>query len=494
MFQFENVLAKLKHDILTKVAILAKENKVNLEELKKIPYEIINGDIPKYRDNTNHEREVVLQRAKLAAGYLPNGIEAKELVDISKDKQILYVIKEACDRCPTKKFEVTDACRNCIAHKCQSVCRFDAISYINGRAHIDPEKCRECGMCKSVCPYDAIAEDMRPCKRACITGALSYNTEDLSSELDSQKCINCGECMAACPFGALEDRSQMVNVIYELEGSKDVFAIVAPAIEGQFKPSIKYGQVRNAIINIGFKDMVEVAFGADAVTVHESNELKERMENGDSYMTSSCCPAFVNYIEKFFPSEIKKISTTVSPMVATGRYIKSQFKDSIVVFVGPCTAKKNEALRDSVSDAIDYVLTFEELFAMFDAYNINVEKCNDEFEDKASVFGRGFGSSGGLTNAITNYIKNSNINLDFKPVKASGSIEIKKTMAVAKLKKVNGNFIEGMMCEGGCINGPSKIVNAKKSKNTFDKINNQSKIKNISDEKLKEYLNIKMER
>ena len=178
MFQFDNQLLKLKHEVLTRVAVLAKENKISKEEIEKIPYDMITGEIANYRDTVEHERDVVLERAKLAAGCMPSGKDAQKLVDIDEEKQILYVIKTACDRCPTKKFQVTDACRNCIAHKCESSCNFGAITYVDGRAYIDPDKCKECGMCNKACPYNAIAEDMRPCKKSCPTGALSYNAED----------------------------------------------------------------------------------------------------------------------------------------------------------------------------------------------------------------------------------------------------------------------------------------------------------------------------
>lgn len=242
---------------------------------------------------------------------------------------------------PNKEVQVTDACRNCIAHKCQSACNFGAITYVDGRAYIDPDKCKECGMCKKACPYDAVAEDMRPCKKSCPTGALSYNAEDLSAEITESKCVNCGACMSACPFGAIEDKSSLVKVINRLMDKEEkIYAVVAPAITGQFGPKTTYGQVKNAIKALGFEDMVEAACGADAVTVHESNEFVERMENGDSYMTNSCCPGFLSYIEKMMPDQANKISGTVSPMVATGRYIKSKDKDAKVIFIGPCTAKK----------------------------------------------------------------------------------------------------------------------------------------------------------
>lgn len=495
MFKFENQLLKLKHEVLTRVAVLAKENKMTKEEIEKIPYNMISGESPTYRDTVTQERDVVLERAKLAAGYLPNGKEGKDLIDISEQQQILYVIKAACDRCPTKKFEVTDACRNCIAHKCQSTCNFGAISYVNGRAFIDPSKCRECGMCKKACPYDAIAEDMRPCKRSCPTGALNFNSKDLSAEITEDKCVNCGACMAACPFGAIEDKSSLVKVVNNLVSKEKIYAVVAPAITGEFGPKTTYGQVKNAIKSLGFTDMVEAACGADAVTVNESNEFIERMENGDPYMTNSCCPAFLSYIQKIMPDQAERISGTVSPMVAAGRYIKSKDNGAKVVFIGPCTAKKSEILIDSIKDSIDYVLTFEELLALFEAFEVNPSTCEDIVVDDASIFGRGFAMGGGLTAAIENYIQDKGVEIEFKPVKVSGGAEIKKTMTMAKAKKLQGNFIEGMMCEGGCINGAAKITPVMKAKMPFTKNNAQSSMKSVlSNKALEEYKNINLER
>lgn len=495
MFQFENQLLKLKHDVLTRIAVLAKENKISKEEIEKIPYAMITGEIATYRDTVEHERDVVLERAKLAAGCMPNGKYGEELVDIDEEKQILYVIKTACDRCPTKKFEVTDACRNCIAHKCQSSCNFGAITYVDGRAYIDPDKCKECGMCNKACPYNAIAEDMRPCKKSCPTGALSFNAEDFSAEITESKCVNCGACMSACPFGAIEDKSSLVKVVNRLMAKENIYAVVAPAITGEFGPKTTYGQVKNAIKALGFTDMLEAACGADAVTVHESNEFVERMEKGDSYMTNSCCPGFLSYIEKIMPDQAERISGTVSPMVATGRYIKAKDKDAKVVFIGPCTAKKNEVLIDSIKDSVDYVLTFEELVALFDAFEVDPATCEDIVVDEASIFGRNFALGGGLTAAIENYVQEKGVDVDFKPVKVSGGAEIKKTMTMAKVGKLGGNFIEGMMCEGGCINGAAKIVSAMKAKAPFTKINQQATNKSVlSNKTIEEYHDINLER
>lgn len=496
MFQFETQLKKLKHEVLTEVARLAKNGELSTESIEKIPYEIIKGDKAMYRCCVYKERAIVLERAKLAAGYLANGDNIDdEFVDIREEDQIIYVIEAACDRCPINKYSVTDSCRGCLAHKCDEACNFGAIHYVGGRAYINQELCKECGMCKKACPYDAIAEVMRPCKRVCPTGALDISQEDRRAIIKEEICVNCGSCMTACPFGAISDKSLIVPVAKRLARGRKMYAIVAPAIAGQFGPKISYGQIKNAIKKLGFVDMLEAACGADAVTVHESNEFVERMENGDKYMTNSCCPGFLNYIEKTMPSEADRISSTASPMIATARYIKSIDPEAKVVFIGPCTAKKNEAAKKSVKGAVDYVLTFEEILALFNAFDIEVEECEDELVDEASIYGRGFGAHGGLTAAIENYIRSQGLEVNFTPVKAAGGIEIKKAMTMGKIGKLQGNFIEGMMCEGGCINGAGTISTPFKSKSTFNKINSQASRKSVMDnEKIKEFKNINLER
>ena len=496
MFQFETQLSKLKHEVLKSVALLAKESKLNQEELEKIPYKIITDETPRYRCCVYKERAIVAERSKLAAGYLADGDKINcELIDIKSNEQIIYVIEAACDRCPINRFTVTDQCRNCLAHRCLEACSFKSISMVGGRAYINQETCKECGRCKSACSYNAISEVMRPCKVSCPTGALAVNTEDRRAMIKEEDCINCGACMSACPFGAISDKSLIVPVAEKLSDGTNIYAIVAPAISGQFGAKVSYGQIKNSVKKLGFTDMIEAACGADAVTVHESNEFVERTEKGDKYMTNSCCPGFLSYIEKKFPDQVERISGTVSPMIATGRYIKATDPEAKVVFIGPCTAKKSEAVKESIADAIDYVLTFEELFALMDAFEVNPINCEaDEVED-ASIFGRGFGVHGGLTAAIQNFVSDKGIETEFKPVKISGVAEIKKTMSVAKAGRLDGNFIEGMMCEGGCINGAGTMVAAIKAKAVFNKLNISGAKKTVlSNEKLKEFNNINLER
>ena len=499
MLQFETQLKKLKHEVLVEVVKLARENNITKKELDKIPYKIIKGDKARYRCCVYKEREVVAERARIALDINPNGENKKvnaEKINIKYGEQIIYVLEAACDSCPINDFTVTDLCRGCLAHRCKEACKFGAISYINGRAYIDQDKCKSCGACKKACQYDAISEMIRPCKSVCPTGALDINKETSKAIIHEEKCVNCGACMSACPFGAISDRSLIAPVARLLENKeKNLYAIVAPAITGQVPAIITYGQVKNAIKSLGFKDMYEAACGADAVTVHEANEFVERMEDGSNIMTNSCCPGFVSYIDIMFPDMADKISHTVSPMIATGRYIKNMDPDSVVVFIGPCTAKKKEAFRKDVAGAIDYVLTFEELMALFEGFNIELAKCHNEDTDGASIFGRGFGAAGGLTKAIENYIADKGVDVDFKPVKVSGGKEAKKVLTLSKVNKAGGNFIEGMMCEGGCINGAGKFISMPKAKPAFDKKNSQSSIKTVlSNEVLEEYEDIDLER
>ncbi|QGU94202.1 4Fe-4S dicluster domain-containing protein [Clostridium bovifaecis] len=492
---FETELKKLKYEVLRDVAILAKEERLTQGELDKVPYDIIQGDKPKYRCCVYHERAIVKERAKLAAGYLANGDRPGDLVRAEEDSPIMYVIEAACDTCPINKYTITEACRGCLQHKCMEACNVHAITRINGKAYINQDVCKECGLCKASCPYNAISEVMRPCKTVCPTQALAIDPEDRRAMIKHEDCVDCGACMEACPFGAISDRSFMVPVINALKTNKKLYAMVAPSITGQFGGKVTVGQVKDALKKLGFESMVEAACGADAVTAHEALEFVERMENGDSYMTNSCCPGFVSFIEKKFPDQVEKISNTVSPMIATGRLIKKKDKDAVVVFIGPCTAKKSEIRREGIKDAVDYVLTFEEIAAMFGAYNINPEECEDIQVNDASAFGRGFAQGGGLSAAVEDYIKSNNIDVEFNPVKISGYSNLRKFMLLAKNGRLPGNFFEGMMCEGGCIGGAATICSQKKTKAHLNKFSKESKAQQvISNEMLCEFKDIHLEK
>lgn len=481
MFTFETTLKKIKHEVLKQIVILAMNNNLTTEEIFNIHKFIIDKRNPTYRCCVYKERAIVNQRAKLAAGYMPIDDEYSKLIDIRYTDQIMYIIESACDRCQINKYTVTEACRGCLTHKCKEVCPANAMMTVGGKAYINQDFCKECGLCKKACPYNAISEVLRPCKVACPTGALSVSYDDRRALIKNEDCIQCGACMNACPFGAISDKSFVVPVTKRLKRERPMAVIVAPSISGQFGPNVSLGQIKSALLKMGFKDMVEASCGADIVTIHETKEFLERMENEDTYMTNSCCPGFFSYIEKKFPSEISKVSKTVSPMIATARLLKAEDPDLRIVFIGPCTAKKAEITRPEVAGAVDYVLTFEELSAMLDAFDIDPALCEETAINEGSVFGRGFAIAGGLTASIESYVRSENIDTTFKPLKVSGPEEIKKVLTLAKINRLPGNFIEGMMCNGGCINGAGVFSTPAFSRAAFLKESKTSSIKNVAD-------------
>ena len=470
MFKFDTKVQHLKYKVLREVARLAWEDRL-LENVINIPKMIVPGKEATMRCCVYKERAILGERVKIALGGDRSNPNIIEVIDI------------ACDECPVGGYEVTSACRGCLAHRCHDVCKFGAITFDRDHvAHIDKSKCKECGACSKVCPYTAIVSRKRPCQSACKVKAISMN-EDKAAKIDNSKCIQCGACVYQCPFGAISDKSYIVDVVQILkksqanleEGGHKAYAIVAPSISSQFSYA-KLGQVITGMKTLGFHDVIEAALGADMVAMAEAKELSEK-----GLLTSSCCPAFVQYIKSAFPNLVDHISHNMSPMAVLAKYIKETTPDAKVVFIGPCTAKKAEAQLESVKPYVDTVLTFEELQALFDSRDIDLASLEEGVLDNASYFGRIFARSGGLTDAAVQAMKEQNIDFEIKPVVCDG-IEACR-MALLKLNKgvLDGNFIEGMACVGGCINGAGCLTHGEKNKAEVDKYGREALEKNISD-------------
>ena len=376
-------------------------------------------------------------------------------------------------------YEVTNACRGCLAHRCEDVCRRGAITFdAQHVAHIDKSKCVECGQCAKVCPYTAIVGRKRPCQNACKVKAISMN-EHKAATIANEKCISCGACVYQCPFGAIMDKSYMLNVIDLLRKSEQgrsykLYAIVAPSISSQFNYA-KLGQVISGLKALGFHTVVEAALGADMVAEAESRELAEK-----GFLTSSCCPAFVTYIRQSFPQLLPMVSHNLSPMAAIARFIKETTPDAKTIFIGPCTAKKAEAQLDTVKPYIDAVLTFEELQALFDSKDLDITTLPEDVLDNASYFGRIFARSGGLSDAVAEGLKEQNIEFDLKPCVCDG-IEACRMALLKKSKNVlDANFIEGMVCLGGCIGGAGCLTHGDRNKTEVDKYGMEAHEKTIT--------------
>lgn len=468
MRKFDTKVQHLKYKVLREVAKQAW-NDTLLDNVMEIPKKIVPGNTPTMRCCVYKERAILGDRVKLAMG------------GDKENPNIIEVIETACDECPMGGYEVTNSCRGCLAHRCEDVCPRGAISFDHDHvAHIDKSKCVDCGACAKVCPYTAIINRKRPCENACKIKAI-YMNENKAAAINNDKCIACGACVYQCPFGAIMDKSYILDVIDIIKKSENnqkykVFAVVAPSISSQFRYA-KLGQVISGLKELGFHTVVEAALGADMVAHAESRELAEK-----GFLTSSCCPAFVDYIGKFFPDLQEFVSHNLSPMAAIAKYIKEHEAPCKVVFIGPCTAKKAEVQKESVRPYVDVAMTFEELQALFDSKDLEITELGEDVLDNASYFGRIFARSGGLSDAVAQGLKEHGLDdFQLKALPCDG-IEACRTALLKKSKNVlDANFIEGMACSGGCIGGAGCLTHGEKNKAEVDKYGREAFEKTISD-------------
>ena len=463
MRKFDTKVQHLKYKVLREVAKLSWEGRL-YENLIDIPKTIIPGKVATHRCCVYKERAILGERVKLAMG------------GDKENENIIEVIDIACDECPVGGYSVTDACRGCLAHRCEDVCRFGALSFDrNHVAHIDKSKCKECGACAKVCPFAAIVSRKRPCQNACKVKAISMD-ENKAAKIDNDKCIQCGACVYQCPFGAISDKSYLVRVVEMLKRQDErVYAIVAPSVSSQFSYA-RLGQVISGLYSLGFCDVLPAALGADIVALAEARELSEK-----GFLTSSCCPAFVRYIRIAYPQLVEHISHNPSPMVALAKHVKAKDPEAKVVFIGPCIAKKAEAQLEEAKPYVDAVMTFEELQALYDSRNIDITALDDSTLSGASYFGRIFARSGGLTDAAAQAMREQDIDFEIKPMVCDG-IEACKTALLKKSKGLlDANFIEGMACLGGCIGGAGCLTHGERNKAEVDKYGRESEITTITE-------------
>ena len=409
------------------------------------------------------ERAIVAERIKIALG----GNKA--------DPNVVEVIDIACDECPEAGHVVTDLCRGCLAHRCKDACKLGAIQFDeHNKAKIDKSKCVECGKCAKVCPYRAINNFVRPCEQSCKVHAIHMG-ETGAAEIDAEKCTDCGACVYTCPFGAVVDKSYIVQTIHLIKESRrenfEVYAIMAPAVASQFTYA-SFGQVITAMKKIGFDGVMETALGADMTAEAEARELLEK-----GFVTSSCCPAFVKYVKSKFPAMTDKISHTPSPMAMLGKAIKERDPRAKVIFIGPCTAKKAEWKRPEVEPYIDCVLTFEELQALIDSMDIDIENLEESVLDEASGFGRGFACSGGVAAAVEQAMReiaekegpdSPAAGFEVKAAVCDGIESCRNILTRANKGLLKENFIEGMACKGGCVGGAGCLTHGEKNRQPIE--------------------------
>ena len=298
--------------------------------------------------------------------------------------------------------------------------------------------------------------------------SLSLCNWKWDSIIDKEKCIRCGKCIHSCPFGAIGSKTFIVDVVEALKSGKKVYAMAAPATEGQFGADITTASWKKAMKEMGFEDFYDVGLGGDMTAAYEAEEWAEAYQEGKKKVTS-CCPAFVNMVRLHYPQLADCVSTTVSPMCAVSRLIKAQEPDAITVFIGPCLAKKSEVVDQKIPGNADYVLTYSEIRAIMKARNVTLQPCENE-DQIASVYGKRFANSGGVTGAVLQSLKESGHEIDAKVYKANGAAECKKALLLLRAAKLPEDFVEGMICDGGCVGGPSAFndqISSKKNRDTL---------------------------
>ena len=470
MLNINNNAANVKRDILVQIAKAQLEGKL-AEAVHFIPRKMAPVGGRSIRCCIFHDREILRMRVLARLGWsVEDYSDDKPLAEYAKEAlkrkspswPMLTVLDEACNACVRSHYMVTNACQGCFARPCMVNCPKDAI-HVERHAHIDPDKCINCGICMQNCPYHAIIKIPVPCEESCPVGAITKD-ESGKERIDYDKCIFCGNCMRECPFGAMMDKSQLVDVIkHIMKNKKKVVALYAPSIAAQFKS--KPGQLEAALLKAGFSEVLEVALGADICADKEAKEFAERMERGDKMMTTSCCSAYFRAVQIHVPALKPCVSKTRSPMHYTAEIAKKKYPGCITVFIGPCLAKRREGFDDK---KVDYVLSAEEIHALFIAKSINFEEMPVFPAEKIpTASARNFAVSGGVAQSIRVRLKDKSI---LRSTVING-LDKKGMQTLSMYGKINEgvvptpaecpNLIEVMSCEGGCVGGPSVIMNPK---------------------------------
>ncbi len=460
---FTNNAMLIRRELITRIGKLIIDKKLE-ENIDRIPIEMRPKGTDPSRCCIYKDRAMIKYKIMAILGFniqdeedelapLSHYVEmAKNRTDIGS--KVLTVVDQACSACVKVNYEVTNLCRGCVGRPCIINCPKECISIVNGKATIDHSKCINCGKCQKACPYHAIIYQPIPCEESCPVNAISKNEQGIEV-IDETKCIHCGKCLISCPFGAIMEKSNIIKIFQAFESGKEVIALPAPSIIGQFK--WEYSKILGAIKALGFHYIYEVAKGANETTEREAAEFVEKMEAGQPFMTTSCCPAYTQTVNKHIPELKPYVSHTASPMHYAAKAAKQNHPNSVVVFIGPCIAKRSDAYNDPY---VDYTMSFEELGSLFIAKGIFVYDAQPTAPDTTiKPHGHGFAAVGGVTQSVLQTI-GSNVNLKSVVIDGIDKSVVAQLRTFAKGKNP-GNFIEVMSCEGGCVAGPTVISNPK---------------------------------
>ncbi len=311
----------------------------------------------------------------------------------------------------------------------------------------------------------------RACQKSCIFDAIETGKEG-ELFINPSRCEGCAACIDACKSNHLAASKDVLPAMRAVRNaSGPVYLMIAPAFSGQFRGHVTAGKLRSACKALGFTGMVEVALFADILTLKEALEFERHVrEPGDFQLTSCCCPVWIAMIRKRYHELLPHVPGAVSPMVACGRFLKRIHPDAVTIFAGPCLAKKKEAKEPDIADAVDYVLTFQEMQDIFDAAEISLEELPDEEKEHASKAGRMYARTGGVSQAVEEMVRQLSPDgkIGVRCEQANGTKECMEMMRRIQNKETDANFFEGMGCVGGCVGGPKAIIDSEKGKRYVD--------------------------
>lgn len=311
----------------------------------------------------------------------------------------------------------------------------------------------------------------RACQKSCIFDAIETGKEG-ELFINPSRCEGCAACIDACKSNHLAASKDVLPAMRAVRNaSGPVYLMIAPAFSGQFRGHVTAGKLRSACKALGFTGMVEVALFADILTLKEALEFERHVrEPGDFQLTSCCCPVWIAMIRKRYHELLLHVPGAVSPMVACGRFLKRIHPDAVTIFAGPCLAKKKEAKEPDIADAVDYVLTFQEMQDIFDAAEISLEELPEEEKEHASKAGRLYARTGGVSQAVEEMVRQLSPDgkIGVRCEQANGTKECMEMMRRIQNKETDANFFEGMGCVGGCVGGPKAIIDSEKGKRYVD--------------------------
>lgn len=461
-----SLITDIRKKVFAEVARMAYSG--DYTQMEDIPYRIVPGTSPLHRESVFLERAIAGERVRMAMGLslqpvqtrtmLSEGMDQAAIAEQYYEPPLVNIIPYACHACPTRRYWATELCQGCLAASCQQVCPKGAIKFVNGRSRITESQCIKCGKCAKACPYNAIVYLERPCQAACGMDAIGVD-EYGKATIDYDRCVSCGQCLVSCPFGAIVDKSQIYQVIRAMLEGNEVIAIVAPSFIGQFGKDVTVPKFVAAMKELGFSGVEEVAVGADICAIEEANDYLKKVPEEQRFMATSCCPSWRMMARRLFPEESGNISMTYTPMVYTARLVKKEHPNCKVVFVGPCAAKKLEAMQDDIRTDVDFVLTYEELMGIFEAKEIDFSQISAGEDLQAGTkAGRGFAVAGGVADAVAKLIEKEHPEATVKTQRADGLRECRKLLMLAKAGKLDGYLLEGMACPGGCVAGAGTVI------------------------------------